>query len=161
MFFALKRFSRLNDPSVYMRVMEKLQLFSSHIVGYNFDDVYGFLKESEAFEEPESGKLKFWGRVSIWIFQSINNPISWGGGIKKSEKDLILSPTWYPEPGSNRHGSESTGVWDQRVYQFRHLGISKKWMQKYAYFWYFEISGPSFLQIFCGSFFFSLGLGQE
>lgn len=59
MFFALKRFFRLNDPSVYMRVMEKLQLFSSHIVGYNFDDVYGFLKESEAFEEPESGKLKF------------------------------------------------------------------------------------------------------
>ncbi|WP_352423735.1 Fic family protein [Proteiniphilum sp.] len=56
---SLKRFSRLNDPSVYIRVMEKLQLFSSHIVGDNFDDVYGFLKESEAFEEPESGKLKF------------------------------------------------------------------------------------------------------
>ena len=29
----------------------------------------------------------------------------------------------YPEPGSNRHGSESTGVWDQRVYQFRHPGV--------------------------------------
>ena len=29
----------------------------------------------------------------------------------------------YPDPGSNRDGSESTGVWDQRVYQFRHLGV--------------------------------------
>ena len=30
----------------------------------------------------------------------------------------------YPDPGSNRDGSESTGVWDQRVYRFRHLGIT-------------------------------------
>ena len=29
----------------------------------------------------------------------------------------------YPEPGSNRHRGEPTGVWDQRVYRFRHLGL--------------------------------------
>ena len=30
----------------------------------------------------------------------------------------------YPDPGSNRDGFYSTGVWDQRVYRFRHLGFS-------------------------------------
>ncbi len=39
--------------------MAKLQLFSTHIVGDNFDDVLEFLKESDAFEEPETGRLKF------------------------------------------------------------------------------------------------------
>ena len=28
----------------------------------------------------------------------------------------------YPEPGSNRHSLAATGVWDQRVYRFRHPG---------------------------------------
>ena len=28
----------------------------------------------------------------------------------------------YPGPESNRHGIATIGVWDQRVYQFRHLG---------------------------------------
>ena len=42
---------------------------------------------------------------------------------KKAKRVFQLSPLQYPEPGSNRHGSESTGVWDQRVYQFRHLGF--------------------------------------
>jgi hypothetical protein len=39
--------------------MEKLQLFSTHIIGENFDDAFKFLKESDAFEEPETGRLKF------------------------------------------------------------------------------------------------------
>ena len=56
---SLRRLSRNNDPSVYIRVMAKLQLFSTHIVGDNFDDVLEFLKESDAFEEPETGRLKF------------------------------------------------------------------------------------------------------
>lgn len=56
---SLRRLSRNNDPSVYIRVMEKLQLFSSHISGDNFDDAFSFLKESDAFEEPETGRLKF------------------------------------------------------------------------------------------------------
>jgi hypothetical protein len=56
---SLRRLSRNNDPSVYIRVMEKLQLFSTHIAGDNFDDVFKFLKESDAFEEPETGRLKF------------------------------------------------------------------------------------------------------
>lgn len=56
---SLRRLSRNNDPSVYIRVMEKLQLFSSHITGDNFDDAFSFLKESDAFEEPETGRLKF------------------------------------------------------------------------------------------------------
>ena len=29
---------------------------------------------------------------------------------KKAKRVLQLSPLQYPEPGSNRHGSESTGV---------------------------------------------------
>jgi hypothetical protein len=56
---SLRRLSRNNDPSIYIRVMEKLQLFSTHIMGDNFDDVFRFLKESDAFEEPETGRLKF------------------------------------------------------------------------------------------------------
>lgn len=56
---ALRRLSRNNDPSVYIRVMEKLQLFSSYIVGDNFEEAFLFLKESDAFEEPESGRLRF------------------------------------------------------------------------------------------------------
>lgn len=56
---SLRRLSRRDDPMVYIRVMEKLQLFSSRIVGDNFDDVLSFFKESEAFEEPEAGVLKF------------------------------------------------------------------------------------------------------
>lgn len=56
---SLRRLSRNNDPSVYIRVMEKLQLFSSHIIGDNFDESFRFLQESNAFEEPESGRLKF------------------------------------------------------------------------------------------------------
>ena len=56
---SLRRLSRNNDPSVFIRVMEKLQLFSNHITGCHFDDVFRFLKESDAFEEPETGRLKF------------------------------------------------------------------------------------------------------
>ncbi|PKO99085.1 MAG: cell filamentation protein Fic [Bacteroidetes bacterium HGW-Bacteroidetes-8] len=56
---SLRRLSRNNDPSVYIRVMEKLQLFSTYIIGDNYADVLRFLKESEAFEEPETGRLKF------------------------------------------------------------------------------------------------------
>ncbi|GAB1417208.1 Fic family protein [Paludibacter sp.] len=56
---SLRRLSRNNDPSVYIRVMEKLQLFSFHIVGNDFDEAFRFLKESDAFEEPESGRLRF------------------------------------------------------------------------------------------------------
>ena len=56
---SLRRLSRNNDPSVYIRVMEKLHLFSNHIIGNNFDDIYRFLKESDAFEEPDEGRLKF------------------------------------------------------------------------------------------------------
>lgn len=56
---SLRCLSRKGDPTVYIRVMEKLQLFSSHIVGDNFEDAFRFLKESDAFEEPETGRLKF------------------------------------------------------------------------------------------------------
>ena len=56
---SLRRLSRNNDPSVYIRVMEKLQLFSSRIEGGDFNDALRFLKESDAFEEPESGRLRF------------------------------------------------------------------------------------------------------
>lgn len=56
---SLRRLSLNNDPSVYIRVMEKLQLFSTYIIGDNYADVLRFLKESEAFEEPETGRLKF------------------------------------------------------------------------------------------------------
>ena len=38
---------------------------------------------------------------------------------KRSPFELLFQ---YPEPGSNRHRGEPTGVWDQRVYRFRHPG---------------------------------------
>ena len=53
--------------------------------------------------------------------------------IKSAENQMINCWLKYPEPGSNRHGSESTGVWDQRVYQFRHLGISG--CKSMCFFW--------------------------
>ena len=34
-------------------------LLSNNIIGNNFDDIYEFLKESDTFEEPETGRLKF------------------------------------------------------------------------------------------------------
>ena len=36
---------------------------------------------------------------------------------------LFLALILYPKSGSNRYDIAITGVWDQRVYQFRHPGI--------------------------------------
>ena len=45
-------------------------------------------------------------------------------GVSKQKSRLLKnSLLQYPEPDSNRHASEDIGVWDQRVYQFRHRGI--------------------------------------
>ena len=43
--------------------------------------------------------------------------------LQTVDNQLVEGISLYPDPGSNRDGSESTGVWDQRVYRFRHLGI--------------------------------------
>ena len=42
---------------------------------------------------------------------------------KRKKRKISSSSFSYPEPGSNRHRGEPTGVWDQRVYRFRHLGF--------------------------------------
>ena len=42
---------------------------------------------------------------------------------KMPDNHSIIRHFLYPDPGSNRDGFYSTGVWDQRVYRFRHLGF--------------------------------------
>ena len=65
---------------------------------------------------------------------------------------IVVELNSYPEPGSNRHGSESTGVWDQRVYRFRHLGFSA--VQRYNDFSTYQAFWGVFfviMPLFCGS----------
>ena len=66
---------------------------------------------------------------------------------KKPLDQFVKRLSWYPDPGSNRDGSESTGVWDQRVYRFRHLGIvvSRLRVQRYCFILNLQTFGMFFL----------------
>ena len=50
---------------------------------------------------------------------------SWLGLRRRYAKrtQRIAESFAYPEPGSNRHILSDIGVWDQRVYRFRHPGL--------------------------------------
>jgi len=45
------------EPDTFIRVMDKLQYFSNHISGENFDELHNYLLAANAFKEPEEGKL--------------------------------------------------------------------------------------------------------
>jgi len=54
---SLKKMTNLKDPDAFIRVMDKLQHFSSHIVGENFDELNDYFKATNAYKEPSEGKL--------------------------------------------------------------------------------------------------------
>jgi hypothetical protein len=54
---SLRRLSRGKEPSVLIKVLDRLQLFSDNLYGDNFDELNEYLVKCNAFEEPESGKL--------------------------------------------------------------------------------------------------------
>jgi hypothetical protein len=60
---SLRKLSRDKDPSVLIRVMERLQMFSDNLYGDDFDELNEYLKKCNAFEEPERGKLNIIERV--------------------------------------------------------------------------------------------------
>ena len=72
-----------------------------------------------------------WGTTKF--VYSTNQITEWLGTIREqlqNSKEIII---WfsnnyllavYPEPGSNRHDIAIIGVWDQRVYRFRHPGMT-------------------------------------
>ncbi len=57
--FSLRKLSRQGDPVAYIKVMEKMHLFGQTLYGRTFDDLWSYLKNCNAFEEPEKAKLKF------------------------------------------------------------------------------------------------------
>jgi hypothetical protein len=62
---ALRKLTRLKEPDTYIRVMEKLHKFSDNLYGSDFDDLNNYLKECNAYEEPEKAHLKYIERAFI------------------------------------------------------------------------------------------------
>ena len=55
---ALRRLSRLQDPSAYIRMLQRAHEFTSTIVGDNMDEMQKHLEASNAFKEHSEAKLK-------------------------------------------------------------------------------------------------------
>jgi hypothetical protein len=55
---SLKKLTNHKDPDTYIRVMNKLQYFSTHIFGENFDELNDYFKATDAYKEPSEGRLK-------------------------------------------------------------------------------------------------------
>ena len=56
---ALRRLTRKGDPSVLIRAMERARLFSSKIIGDNFEESRTFLDHSNAFKDGDGYILVF------------------------------------------------------------------------------------------------------
>ena len=56
---ALRRLSRQRDPKDYIRMLSRIQEFSSIIAGDNVDEIQLSLEKSNAFLEHTEGNLKF------------------------------------------------------------------------------------------------------
>jgi len=54
---SLKKFTNRREPDTFIRVMDKLQHFSSNIFGENFDELNSYFKATNAYKEPSEGKL--------------------------------------------------------------------------------------------------------
>ena len=54
---SLKKFTNQKDPDAFIRVMDKLQHFSNHIFGEDFDILNNYLKAANAYKEPSEGRL--------------------------------------------------------------------------------------------------------
>ena len=55
---ALRRLTRNQDPTVYIRMLQRAQDFSSTILGDNMETIEKHLELSNAFKEHDEAKLK-------------------------------------------------------------------------------------------------------
>ena len=55
---AIKKLSRQQMPEAYIRMLSRAREFSATIVGNDMDEMQRRLEASNAFLEPEEGKLK-------------------------------------------------------------------------------------------------------
>jgi hypothetical protein len=60
---ALRKLSRSKEPDTYIRVMEKLHMFSDNLYGNEFSDLNNYLLKCNAFEDPQNAKLIYIKRV--------------------------------------------------------------------------------------------------
>jgi hypothetical protein len=60
---ALRKLSRSKEPDTYIRVMEKLHMFSDNLYGNEFSDLNNYLLKCNAFEDPQNAKLIYIERV--------------------------------------------------------------------------------------------------
>ncbi|MDR2585312.1 MAG: Fic family protein [Prevotellaceae bacterium] len=55
---SLKKLTNQKEPDAFIRVMDKLQHFSTHIIGSDFDKINNYLKLANAYKEPSEGRLE-------------------------------------------------------------------------------------------------------
>jgi hypothetical protein len=55
---ALRKLTRQREPDSYIRMLSRIHEFSSTITGNNIDEMQSYLEKSNAFLEPDEGKLK-------------------------------------------------------------------------------------------------------
>ncbi|MBQ2886765.1 MAG: cell filamentation protein Fic, partial [Alphaproteobacteria bacterium] len=60
---ALRGLSRRQDPKPFISVLQKLQTFSSNLWGENFYELDAYLKECNAYDEPDVAKLRIIDRI--------------------------------------------------------------------------------------------------
>ncbi|WP_205635920.1 hypothetical protein [Algoriphagus antarcticus] len=58
---ALRRLTRQNDPSAYIRMMQRAWEFSATIIGEDMNTMEKHLEASNAFREHDKAKLKIIG----------------------------------------------------------------------------------------------------
>ncbi|MCL2738543.1 MAG: Fic family protein [Bacteroidales bacterium] len=66
---SLKKLTHLKEPDAFIRAMDKLQHFSSNILGENFDELNDYFEATNAYKEPFEGKLNLTPhktRFRIW-----------------------------------------------------------------------------------------------
>jgi hypothetical protein len=59
---SLKKLTNRKEPDTFIRVMDKLQHFSSNILGDDFGELNNYFKAADAYKEPSEGQLKIVGR---------------------------------------------------------------------------------------------------
>lgn len=59
----LRKLSRQKNPEAYIQVMQKLHTFSQNLYGSNYEALNRYLVSCNAFEDPESARLKMLDRV--------------------------------------------------------------------------------------------------
>jgi len=55
---SLKKLTNHQEPDAFIRVMDKLQHYSSHIFGEDFNELNNYFKATDAYKEPSEGRLK-------------------------------------------------------------------------------------------------------